>query len=181
MDKTDFLVDLQKGLKKYGVKNSDDYLDYYSEYLDDLIEHGQTPIEAINSVGGVQKVLLKILADENVQVSRLSNRFKGAWVLLTLGLPVWGAIIAAIYIIALAVVFIFFICSLAFIVSGSWTFLGSFIAAFKIPFIYVAFQLGMSLVLLGLGVICEQLFAASSNGLFKSSKYIFKKFNTQGI
>lgn len=61
MDKQNFLKTLKKQLQKFGVKNADDYLDYYSEYLDDLIENGATEVEAVEKVGGVKKVLVEII------------------------------------------------------------------------------------------------------------------------
>lgn len=178
MDKTDFLVDLQKKLKRYGVKNANDYIDYYSEYLDDLIENGMSDYEAINKIGGLQKVLLEILSDENVVIPQTSKRAMGL-LFLSLGLPLWGPVVAGIYIIILAVIFAFGVSALAFVVSGLWLFLGSFVVIFKLGLLYAGFQFGMALILLGLAVICEQLFLAMGNGLFSSSRYIFRRFNVR--
>ncbi|KRN99286.1 DUF1700 domain-containing protein [Companilactobacillus kimchiensis] len=180
MDKTDFLVDLQKRLKKYGVRNANDYIDYYSEYLDDLIENGMNAGEAISNIGGVEKVVLHILSDEDVEIPETKNRIKST-LFLTIALPIWGPILMAGYIILLAAIFAFFICTIAFIVSGLWIFLGSFVVIFKIGWTYALLQFGMSLILLGLGIICEQGLLGSSNGLFRSSKYLFKTFNKRGV
>lgn len=157
MDKTGFLIDLEKNLKKYGVSNSDDYIEYYSEYLDDLIENGMSSEAAVNSVGGVKKILLSA------------------------SFPIWGPIVAALYIIALAIVFSLIICALAFMAAGLWTFLGSFIVIFKIGFTYALLQFGISLILLGLGILFEQFLIGFSGAIYNLNRSLFKKFSSRGI
>lgn len=176
MDKTDFLIDLQKKLKRYGVKNANDYLDYYSEYLDDLIESGLTDMQAIDRVGGVQKVLLEILSDEDVVIPETSKKAMGN-LFLALGLPLWGPLVAALYITVLGLIFALLVCALAFGVAGVWVLISSLVVVFQMNILYAMFQLGVALMLLGLGVIFEQLFILSGKGLFDSSKYLFQKFN----
>lgn len=176
MDKTDFLIDLQKKLKRYGVKNANDYLDYYSEYLDDLIESGLSDSEAIDRVGGVQKVLLEILSDEDVVIPETSKRTMGN-LFLALGLPLWGPLVAAFYILILALIFALLVCALAFVASGLWILLSSIVVVFQMNIFYALFQFGMALMMLSLGVIFEQLFVISGKGLFSSSKYLFRRFN----
>lgn len=166
MSKTDFLLRLERKLKKYGVKNANDYIDYYSEYLDDLVENGMSETAAVAEIGGVKKVLLEILSDENVVIPQAGKRTMGIFFLM-LGLPLWGPIAAAIYIIFLAIIFALLVSALAFIVvfkSGIW---------------YAGVQLGISMMLLGLGITFEQLFVATSSGLYKSSKNIFQKIHTE--
>ncbi|CAJ1192458.1 hypothetical protein LCR01_14040 [Companilactobacillus crustorum] len=178
MSKTDFLLRLERKLKKYGVKNANDYIDYYSEYLDDLVENGMSETAAVAEIGGVKKVLLEILSDENVVIPQAGKRTMGIFFLM-LGLPLWGPIAAAIYIIFLAIIFALLVSALAFIVAGLWTFIGSFIVVFKSGIWYAGVQLGISMMLLGLGITFEQLFVATSSGLYKSSKNIFQKIHTE--
>ncbi|PMD67827.1 HAAS domain-containing protein [Companilactobacillus nuruki] len=180
MDKTGFLIDLEKDLKKYGVSNSDDYIEYYSEYLDDLIENGMSSEAAVNSVGGVKKILLNILSDEKVKIPKVKNRLQRI-ILLSASFPIWGPIVAALYIIALAIVFSLIICALAFMAAGLWTFLGSFIVIFKIGFTYALLQFGISLILLGLGILFEQFLIGFSGAIYNLNRSLFKKFSSRGI
>lgn len=179
MDKQVFLKDLQKQLKKFGVNNASDYLDYYSEYLDDLIENGLTEEEAVQKVGGVKKVLIEIISDNDVEIPQTSDRLKSA--LLIVSLPVWGPLLFALYLIPILLIVAVLLIALSFGIAGVWTLVGSFIVTFKIGLLSAGLQFGISLVFIGLAILSEQFFAGMSQKLFSFNKYLFKKFNVRGI
>lgn len=177
MNKQDFLNKLKAQLQKFGIKNSEDYLNYYSEYLDDLIENGATESEAVEKIGGVKKVLVEIISDNDVEIPQAKDRLKS--ILLIGSLPVWGPILAAVYIILIALLLAIAFCSLAFIVMGVWTFLGSFVVIFKTSLSYAGFQFGVALLLIGLSLLLEQLFVASGKKLLDLNKFMLKKFSKE--
>lgn len=179
MNKQEFLKDLQKQLNKFGVNNANDYLDYYSEYLDDLIENGATEEEAVQKVGGVKKVLIEIISDNDVEIPQPKDRWKSA--VLIGSLPVWGPLLFAMYLIPILIAFAVLLCALSFGVAGIWTLVGSFIVTFKIGLLYAGFQFGFALAMIGVGILSEQLFAWMSQKLFSLNKYLFRKFNVRGI
>lgn len=179
MPKEKFLLELKLRLKKYGISNSNQYINYYSEYLDDLIENDYTEADAIKKIGGVNNVFLAILSDNDVQISNTKNKIKAA--LLLMGIPVWGPIVAAGYIILLALVFAVMICSIAFSFAGLWLLLGSLIVLLKTGFIDFLFQLGTAFIFGGLGIVFWQLFVLSSKKTFNLVKFIFHIFSESEV
>lgn len=159
MNKNDFLVQLQMKLGKYGITNSSQYVGYYSEYLDDLMENGYSEQDAVQKVGTPEKVLLSVLADNDVQIPKMTNRLQT--ILLLLGAPIWGPVMIAGYIILCALILTALICSIAFLIAGTWLLLGSIVVLIKIGVLNFLFQLGMSFLFIGLSVISEQLFLYS--------------------
>ncbi|MBL3530432.1 DUF1700 domain-containing protein [Companilactobacillus zhachilii] len=179
MNKQEFLKDLQKQLKKFGVNNASDYLDYYSEYLDDLIENGATESEAVKKVGGVKKVLIEIISDSDVEIPETSDRLKSA--LLIVSLPVWGPLLFSLYLIPILLIVAVLLMALGLGIAGVLMLVGSFIVAFKIGILYTIFQFGIALAFIGIATLSEQLFAFMSQKLFNFNKYLFRKFNVRGI
>ncbi|MFC6177641.1 DUF1700 domain-containing protein [Companilactobacillus huachuanensis] len=179
MNKQIFLKTLKKQLQKFGVKNSDDYLEYYSEYLDDLIENGSTEEEAVQKVGGVKKVLVEIISDNDVEIPQTSDRLKSA--LLIGSLPVWGPLLLAAYLVPILLLLAVLLIAVSFLLAGGWTLVGSFVVMTKVGLLYAGFQLGISLLFLGGALLIEQLFAFLTQKLFSFNKYLFRKFNVGGI
>lgn len=179
MTKEEFLIELKIRLKKYGIANSDQYISYYSEFLDDLIEDGYTEKEAINKIGSPNKVILSILSDENVQIPKAKSKVKSA--LLLLGIPVWGPIMAAGYIILLALVFAVMICSIAFSLSGIWLLLGSLVVLLKNGILRFLFQLGTAFIFGGLGIVFWQLFLFGFQKIYSLVKFTFHGFTERRI
>ena len=179
MDKQNFLKTLKKQLQKFGVKNADDYLDYYSEYLDDLIENGATEVEAVEKVGGVKKVLVEIISDNDVEIPQTSDRLKSA--LLIGSLPVWGPLLLAAYLVPVLLLFTVLLIAVSFLIAGGWTLVGSFVVMVKVGLLYGGFQLGIGLLFLGGSLLVEQLFVYLTQKLFNFNKYLFRKFNVRGI
>ncbi|HIY92892.1 DUF1700 domain-containing protein [Companilactobacillus sp. HBUAS56275] len=179
MNKEEFLVELKIQLKKYGITNSDQYISYYSEFLEDLIEDGYSEKEAIKKIGEPNKIILSILSDEDVQIPRAKSKIKSA--LLLMGIPIWGPIIAAGYIILLALVFAVMICSIAFSFSGIWLLLGSLIVLFKTGILNFLFQLGTALIFGGMGIIFWQLFLFSFQKAYGLVKIMFHNFTESEV
>lgn len=179
MTKEKFLAKLRTQLKKYGIANSDQYISYYSEFLDDLMEDGYSEKEAINKIGSPNKVILSILSDENVQIPQAKSKVKSA--LLLLGIPVWGPIIAAGYIILLALVFAVMICGIASSLSGIWLLLGSLVVLFKTGILNFLFQLGTAFILGGLGIVFWQLFLFSFQKTYSLVKIMFHSFTKERL
>lgn len=174
MSKEEFLLKLTIRLKKYGITNSNQYINYYSEYLDDLIENDYTETDAVKKIGGIDNVFLAILSDNDVQIPNPKSKIKTS--LLIMGVPVWGPILAAGYIILLALVFAVMICSVAFSFAGLWLLLGSLIMLLKTGFINFLFQLGTAFVFGGLGIVLWQLFILSFKRTFNLVKFMFHNF-----
>lgn len=168
MHKEDFLLALQQQMMKYGVQNTKQYQEYYSEYLDDLIESGLPEEAAVAKIGSPKEVLLKIMADDDVQIPQTKNKLRSF--LLILGAPVWGPLTLAFYITIAAFVFTFGICGLAFLLAGTWFLLGTIFTLIWEGLLNGLVQASLAFLLLGFGLIFEQLFIMSLNGLLTASK-----------
>lgn len=179
MTKQEFLNQLQQKLQKFGVRNTNDYIDYYAEYLDDLIENGHSETEAVERIGGVKKVLVDILSDEDVEIPNAKDKLRSGILIGTL--PVWGPLLFALYLVPVAFILVFIVSMIGFGISGIWLFVGSFMVLFHSGLLYALFQFGIALVLIGLTLLSEQISLGLGNKLFGFNKYLFKKFNVKGI
>lgn len=106
MDKFEFLMALQEGLRGLPQEDVQRSLDYYSEIIDDRVEDGMTEPEAVAALGPVEEIISQILMDtplpKLVKARVKPQRKLRGWeiVLLVLGSPVWMPILIA----ALAIV-----------------------------------------------------------------------------
>lgn len=87
MNKTAFLNALRAQLKALPKKERQQYIDYYSEMIDDRMEDGIREEEAVAALGSIQEIASQILAEAPQKPAR---KFR-AWevVLLILGSPIW--------------------------------------------------------------------------------------------
>lgn len=148
MNKTEFLLQLRKGLSGLPENDIEERITFYSEMIDDRIEDGISEENAVNEIGEVKNIVSQIIAD--IPLTKLvkekitpKNRLK-AWeiVLLALGCPIWLSLIIA---------------ALAVIVS-LYAVLWSVIVALWAVFVALA-AAGLSAVIAGFG------FAVSGNAL----------------
>lgn len=171
MTKEDYLAQMLVYMRKYGVINFQSYLDYYEEYLDDLLDNGLKEADLVKKLGTPKKLVLKILSDDDVQVKTPKRGI--VTVALLLGVPVWAPLLLALLIIMLSIILTLVVCTVAFSISGFWTLIGFPIALIKIGFDYGLLQFGLSLGLLGAALLMEQATVAMINGAFYTAKRVF--------
>ena len=107
MTKLEFILALHDKLSGLPQEDVEERLRFYSEMIEDRMEDGLSEDAAVAEVGNVDEIAGQILSE--IPFNRLitekikSKRRLTAWeiVLLSLGAPVWGALLVA----ALAVVF----------------------------------------------------------------------------
>lgn len=87
MSKTTFLNSLRKELKPLPREDIRQYIDYYSEMIDDRMEDGLSEDGAVAALGSAADIAAQILTDNPPKPGR---KFK-IWeiVLLVLGSPIW--------------------------------------------------------------------------------------------
>ena len=178
MSKSEFLVELRKGLSGLPQNEIEERVVFYSEMIDDRIDEGLTEEEAVSEIGNVKEVISQILAE--IPLSKLvKERVKPkhtlqAWVivLLVLGSPVWLSLLVA----ALSVILAFYVVVWSVIVS-LWSIeaslvgcsIGGLISATASSFRgnYVA-AVGM----FGFGILCAGLSIFLFFGCKKATKAI---------
>ena len=122
MKKTEFLARLRQKLFILPQRELEDTLEYYSEMIDDYIENGCTPEEAVAKMGGVENVAAQVLAGTQTPVSQtdgVKKQKKGGTMilLLILGFPLWFPLLVAAFCILLALAVV--VATLAMVVPWS--------------------------------------------------------------
>lgn len=174
MTKDDYLAQVLIYMKKYGVINYQSYIDYYEEYIDDLIDNGLEETDLLKTLGTPKKLMLKILSDDDVQVK--SPKRGIVTVALLLGIPVWAPMLLALFIIGLVLILTLGICTIVFGVSGIWTLIVFPIALVKIGIAYGLLQFGVSFIMLGASLLLEQITVTVVNGmLYAAQKMVAHK------
>lgn len=102
MTKLEFLYELRKGLADFSEAEINEYIDFYSEMIDDRMEEGLSEEEAIADIGTPREVITRIISETPLP-ALLKSKFKKehtlkAWeiVLIALGFPVWFSILIAV-------------------------------------------------------------------------------------
>ena len=98
MNKQDFLSALRENLCNLPDKDINDYVDYYSEMIDDRIEEGLSEEDAVKDIGTPKEAADKIIGEYPIP-TLIKAKFKPrrrlrTWeiLLIILGSPVWGAL-----------------------------------------------------------------------------------------
>ena len=93
MKKTEFLMLLRQKLSILPKQEQDETLEYYSEMIDDYIESGYTPEQAVAQMGGVENIAAQVLAGSHPPVYEAHGVQKrkqtGLLWLAILGFPIW--------------------------------------------------------------------------------------------
>ena len=122
MKKAEFLARLRQKLFILPQRELEDTLEYYSEMIDDYVENGCTPEEAVAKMGGVDNVAAQVLAGTQTSASQTDGAKKekksgNMLLLLILGFPLWFPLLIAVFCILLSVAVV--IATLAMVVPWS--------------------------------------------------------------
>ena len=75
MTKQEFLYSLEKKLYAFPKEEKEERISFYSEMIDDRMQEGKSEEEAIDELGGVDKILNDILEDTTL-ISIVKERVK---------------------------------------------------------------------------------------------------------
>ncbi|WP_456265865.1 MULTISPECIES: DUF1700 domain-containing protein [unclassified Bacillus (in: firmicutes)] len=161
MNKKEFLSSLKKHLHLLGDKDSDRFIEYYDEMIEDYQEDGYSEQEAVHQVGQPAMIAEGIMKEQGiktVQVPTLGEKATRLSILI-LGFPLWGSILATVFLLILSVYMVIWCIPL---VTGALTLtglLGGFWSIIGSPFIFqdglhvVVTQVGVGIFLLGAGLL----------------------------
>lgn len=119
MNKFEFLLQLEEGLRGLPQEDIDERIEFYSEIIDDRIEEGLTEEEAVCEVGQVNKIVSQIISETSfskiVKEKVRHKRTLRVWeiIFLILGSPLWLSLLMA----AIAVALSFYISLISIIIS----------------------------------------------------------------
>lgn len=188
MSKFDFinlLIDRLNGLPPQDIQN---YVDYYSEMIDDRIEDGMSEADAVAALGPIDDIALQILKDTPL-TKLVKNKVKPAHkpsafeiILLILGSPVWLAVLIAVFAVIIsvyaalwAVVISLYAAMLSIGVSGLGCTAGAAVMLIYGTLPQAAALLGAGLVLAGLCILFLLLCNLIAKGTFKLSRAVILK------
>ena len=174
MTKKKFLRALRMKLVSLPAQERNDIIDYYSEIIGDGVESGKSEEETVASLGSVDEIAKRIIAErrgDGVKNSGAKNAAVATG--LVLGSPVWLPVLIVLFVcciaVAIAVVSVLaalFAAALALMLA----FIGGLVSCFMLlsanP-LGAVFQVGAGLLSLGLGILL-------AIALVKVSKYFFK-------
>ena len=189
MTKQIFLNELAAALHQLPREERYRTLNYYDELIDDRMEDGQGEEEAVASLGDPEQIVREILGEETEeQESKSTGRKVWLIVLLILGFPLWGTLLIAGIVLLLCV----YICPfIPVIVLGALAIgflLAAILGAVGLPFLVLdvglmagglpagLFQLGLSITLLGLSVLCALGFYFTGKATVKAGRELWRRF-----
>lgn len=111
MQKIEFLALLRQRISILPPREIDQTVEYYSEMIDDYVESGYTPEEAVARMGGVDNVAAQVLAGEqtpayDAYVVRKRKKNGLLW-LVILGFPVWFPLLVTAFAVLLTLAIVF--------------------------------------------------------------------------
>ena len=161
MNKQEFLDALKIELGGLPEADIEERLEFYSEIIDDGVEDGLSEDAVISKLGSVEDLAMQIIADTPLikiakEKIKPKRRLK-AWeiVLIALGSPIWGALLIALFAVALSIYI-----SVWSVIISLWAVFGAFIGS-----AFGALVIGISLlskadIVAGIAVIGIGIFSA---------------------
>lgn len=128
MTKLEFLEGLKNRLNCFNENEIENWLNYYSEIIDDMVEDGMGEEEAVNSLGDMDSIIDEILKQTSIsKLAKAKLKRKSLSrleiTLLVVGFPLWFSLL----VVAVAVVFSLYVSLWAIIIS-LWACFGAVIA-----------------------------------------------------
>lgn len=168
MNKAEFLNELKKQISEYPIEETQKSMEYYAEMIDDRVEDGMTEAEAVASLGTVDSIANQIKCELPITTlvkQRAKEQSKGkkmpvwAIILLILGFPLWGGIVA--FILGMVIMFYSLIWAMDAVLwsvvlsfgAGALTgIIGFFVSLFRLSLGSAVFYLGSGMLCGGLGI-----------------------------
>lgn len=185
MTKLEFLEELKKGLSGLPQEDIDERIDFYSEMIDDKIEEGILEAEAVASIGNVQDIVSQIVAEAPI-LKLVKERVKPKTklkpleiVLLAVGSPIWVslliaflAVVLSLYISLWAVIISLWAVFVSLVASGFAGIVGGAVLSLTGNGASGLALMGVSLVVLGVGILFFFACKAATKGILILTKKI---------
>lgn len=190
MNKKQFIELLGGKLARLSKENRNHYLDYYEELIEDMKEEGLSEEEALIKIGNPSDVALQIIEQEDTIILKIPSTGNKIinWMLIILGAPLWGSLLAAAAVLFLSFLLILMLIPFTIGVIAFATCSVGIVGTLASPFVMTSslltglFQLGSGLISLGLFIptmlltirVCRW-FSFVWNQTFLTVKNVFKK------
>ena len=190
MNKTEFLRELEKELKKINKKEYKNYISYYDELIEDYKEDGNSEDEAIEKIGNPKDIANNNIEElNNSAINSMTTSLKVvSIILIILGSPLWGTLVLCVLCLILSL-FILIGCAYLLIwcipfmtaALGVASSFGGIISVVLSVFaiqdgIHIfLFQLGAGLLITGIGVLVSLFTLWISKKFINITKRFTKK------
>lgn len=190
MTKKEFIEKLEAELKDETYSTVTQVMTYYEEIIADLMEDGYSEEDAISKLGSIQETVANVKGNEEIIEIKKMKTTTSAWVsiLLILGFPLWGSLMAAWLCLLLAAYILIWcvpIITVALGLAGSMSFIvgifGSFVLFTESVSLGIT-QLGVSAIFGVVGLIGIALTYRVSGTILAYSKKMtvyVKEFSVQ--
>ncbi len=165
MTKNEFLSELKRALSSLSAEEAESYAQYYAEIIDDCMEDGASEAEAVASLGECKDLASGILVEappsvaDNPHVKKQTRLSPFAWVLIILGVPVWGSLLIALVSVIISVYAVLWsVVVTAWALSASLLAVGAYFTLYSAFAFFISgagtgmFSLGAGLLLIGVGL-----------------------------
>lgn len=137
MTKNEFIKKLETELKDETYNTVTQVMTYYEEIIADLMEDGYSEEDAVSKLGSIQEAVENVKGTDDVIEIRKIKTTTSAWVsvLLVLGFPLWGSLMAAALCLLLSVYILIWcipIITIAFAIAGSLGFIVGIFGSFAL-------------------------------------------------
>ncbi|MEG0366137.1 MAG: DUF1700 domain-containing protein [Coprobacillus sp.] len=150
MTKYEFVEKLKKELKNESYETVCQAITYYEEMIDDLVEDGIEENEAVSKLGSMKEILANINGQDVVEIKKMKKSTSlTVSVLLILGFPLWGSLVAAAALLILSFIIVIWCVPFTTITLGIAGCIG-FIIGLIGSFILLTESLSLGLVQLGI-------------------------------
>lgn len=105
MNKEEFMDCLKDKLKNESYEYVCQVVEYYDEMINDFIEDGKSEEDAIRNLGDIDDILKQMKSEDDVIVMKKQSKKSMAFItiLLFLGFPLWGSLLATVFLLLLCV------------------------------------------------------------------------------
>ncbi len=186
MNKSEFLEQLESGLKDLPNSEIKKSLNYYSEMIDDRIEDGESESDAVASLGSVDEIAVSVKSQTQLptQTKQKSGYKIFIIILLVLGSPIWlsillalFSIILAVYVTAASIIIALFSVVASFLLGGTAAVFGSPIIMYSNIQTGI-FCIGAGLILFGFGVFLAYGTVKLSSLIIKFTAFCGRKLKS---
>jgi|SRR5690554_1699153 len=178
MNKEKFYENIRKKLNGFKKEEVDGIIEYYDELVNDKIESGLSEEEVISSFGDIDDMINEIKANLVMERSekREANVLKNFLIILgvissPILLPLAIVFSLVFFIILLVIVILLF----SFSVSAIAVLLSVVLASIEL--IFTSREIGLTLILLGSGLIASSLLWFITIEIFRLGKYLLNAIN----
>lgn len=189
MNKQEFMDELKIAIQDQAYTTVSQAITYYDEMIDDLIEDGISEEDAISQLGSIEKIALQIKNEDQIIEVKPLKKSKSLTisVLLFLGFPLWGSLVAAGVCLLLAFYIILWcipIVTVALGISGGLYFIVGIFGSFALlnsSLALVLMQFGLSAICGAIGIMGIYSTYLLSSKILVYTKVVNKKIKDYSI